>query len=246
MAGRRTSPAAAPARLLTLDTTAEAFRAETAALCGVVAGLTDADLSRPSPCPPWTTADLLCHVIIATDRVSSAIEAAARAQGELVTAAGYYRPDERFSATVNADRIDIASALAARLSTVAAIRAELTTATERTLAILAAAPAGQLVGTRHGDRMLLSEFAVTRVVELGVHGLDLAAGLGRSPWLTSEATHVLADLLLPGGASTARAICARLGCDRTGLVARLTGRAALSAADSAVLAEYGVHRLALG
>lgn len=231
---------------LTPDATADAFRAEAAALCRVVAGLTNADLERPSPCPPWTIAGLLCHVIIATDRVRPATEAAGHAHGELVTAAGYYRPDDRFSATVNADRIDIAADLAARLGTVAAIRAELTTATERTLAILVAAPAGQLVGTRHGDRMLLSEFAVTRVVELAVHGLDLAAGLDREPWLTSEAAVVLMDLLLPGGASTAQALCTRLECDRTGLVARLTGRIALSATDSAVLAECGLTRLALG
>jgi uncharacterized protein (TIGR03083 family) len=231
---------------LTPDMTADAFRAEAAALRGVLAGLTDADLDRPSPCLPWTIAGLLCHVIIATDRVRPAIEAAGRAHGELVTAAGYYRPDERFSATVNADRIDIAAALAARLGTVAAIRAELTTAAERTLAILVAAPAGQLVGTRHGDRMLLSEFAVTRVVELGVHGLDLAAGLDREPWLTSEATVVLIDLLLPGGASTAQALCAGLACDRTGLITRLTGRVTLSATDSAVLAQHGLTRLALG
>ncbi len=231
---------------MTLDATADAFRAEASALCAVVAGLTDADLGRPSPCPPWTIAGLLCHVIIATDRVRPAIEAAGRAHGDVVTAAGYYRPDERFSATVNADRIDVAAALAARLGTVAAIRAELTAATERTLAILAAGPADQLVRTRHGDPMLLSEFAVTRVVELGVHGLDLAAGLDRQPWLTSEATVVLIDLLVPGGASTAQALCARLECDRTGLVARLTGRVPLSATDSAVLAEYGLTRLALG
>src|SRR5580658_5161405 len=101
-AGYGTSPAPPPVRPMTLDTTAEAFRAEASALSGAVAGLADADLGRPSPCPPWTIAGLLCHVAIATDRVRPAIEAAGRAEGELVTAAGYYRPDERFSASVNA------------------------------------------------------------------------------------------------------------------------------------------------
>jgi len=32
--------------------------------------------------------------------------------------------------------------------------------------------------TRHGDVMLLTEFMRTRVLELAVHGLDLAAGVG--------------------------------------------------------------------
>jgi hypothetical protein len=40
------------------------------------------------------------------------------------------------------------------------------------------------VRTRHGDVMLLTEFMRTRVLELAVHGLDLATGLGRDPWLT--------------------------------------------------------------
>ncbi|EFL12981.1 predicted protein [Streptomyces sp. C] len=30
----------------------------------------------------------------------------------------------------------------------------------------------------------VSQFLVTRVVEVAVHGLDLAEGLGRDPWLT--------------------------------------------------------------
>jgi hypothetical protein len=100
------------------------------------------------------------------------------------------------------------------------------------------------VRTRHGDRMLLSDFAVTRVVELAVHGLDVAAGLGRRPWLTDDAAAVLEDLMLPGG--SAGALAARLGCDRAGLIARLTGRTPLSAADQAALAESGVAILALG
>ncbi len=90
--------------------------------------------------------------------------------------------------------------------------------------------------------MLLTEFARTRVVELGVHGLDVAAGLGREPWLTPQATEVLTELMLPAG--TAGQLSARLGVGRTGLIARLTGRAPLSAAERELL--RGVDRLPLG
>jgi uncharacterized protein (TIGR03083 family) len=223
-----------------------AVRTESAALSAVVAGLTEADLARPSPCPPWSIAGLLGHIIVATSRVGQAITAGQEpgAAGPLITAAGYYRPDHRFSAPVNADRIDVAASLAARLDTVAAISAELATACQGCLALLEAAGPGQEVRTRHGDRMLLSDFAVTRVVELAVHGLDVAAGLGRRPWLTDDAAAVLEDLMLPGGAASA--LAARLGCDRAGLIARLTGRTPLSAADQAALAESGVAILALG
>jgi hypothetical protein len=44
--------------------TIAAVRAEAAALANVAAGLAGTDLARPSPCPPWTVADLLGHVII--------------------------------------------------------------------------------------------------------------------------------------------------------------------------------------
>ncbi|HXW47606.1 MAG TPA: maleylpyruvate isomerase N-terminal domain-containing protein [Streptosporangiaceae bacterium] len=232
---------------MTSSPASEAFRAEAAALGAVAAGLAEPDLRRPSPCPPWTIADLLCHVVIASGRVDQAVQAAAGASpaAPLATAAGYYRPDARFSAAVNADRIDVATALADRLRTPEAIHAQLIAACQHNLAILEAAPRDQRARTRHGDLMLLTDFAVTRVLELGVHGLDLAVGLDRQPWLTGEAAGVLERLLLPDGTDAA-ALAARLGCDRAGLIARLTGRVPLSAADQATLASAGVHPLALG
>jgi uncharacterized protein (TIGR03083 family) len=229
---------------------AEAFEAEAAALSGVIAGLDDGELRLPSPCPPWTVADLLSHIVIAAGRIEQAIDAA-RTAGDpamaLVTAAGYYKPDARFSPAVNADRIDVAAALAARLGTAEAIGGELTAATRRSLELLETAPPDQQIRTRHGDKMLLSQFAVTRVVELAVHGLDVAGGLHRSPWLTDRAAAVLEDLLLPGlSRPEVEGLRDRLGVDRARLIAALTGRARLSPADEAMLARRGVTTLALG
>jgi uncharacterized protein (TIGR03083 family) len=229
---------------------AGAFRAESVALSGVIAGLHETDLRRPSPCPPWTVADLLCHIVIAAGRIEQAIDAASAAGDpvtDLVTAAGYYRPDARFSAAVNADRIDVAVALAARLGTAGAIGAGLTAATRRSLELLETAAADQEVRTRHGDRMLLSQFTVTRVVELAVHGLDVAAGLHRAPWLTGQAAAVLEDLLMPAlSQPDIEGLRDRLGVDRAGLIAALTGRARLSGAGTAALARRGLTVLALG
>jgi len=223
-----------------------AFRAEATALAAAVATLTEADLARPSPCPPWTNGALLCHVIIAAGRVDQAIAATRRAgDGPLVDGRGYYRPDARFSPAVNADRVDRAAEFAARLGTASAMRTELSEAIERTLAALRTAPPDLEISTRHGDRMLLTEFLVTRVVELGVHGLDLASGLGRQPWLTALAADVIADLMVPAGSSRDD-LSGALGCDQAGLIARLTGRVPLSAADRSLLARAGVTGLALG
>lgn len=233
------------------ETRAGAFRAESAALTPVVAGLTAADLERPSPCPPWTVAGLVGHIVVATGRVGRAVDAArepggaAGAAGPLIDARGYYRPDHRFSPAVNADRIDVAAALAARAGTAATLAAELSAACEQTLALLASAPPEAEVRTRHGDRMLLTDFAVTRVVELGVHGLDLALALDRPAWLTGPAAAVIEELLLPDPGEAA-GMPELLHCDRAGVIARLTGRAKLSPAEQSALADAGVTALALG
>jgi uncharacterized protein (TIGR03083 family) len=221
-----------------------AFAAEAAALSGTADGLAAAELALPTPCPPWTVAELLCHVLIAAGRVEQALGQQRDGPGELVNALGYYRPDARFSARVNADRIDAAAALAASLGGGSVISAELASTLRRSLAVLRAARPDELVRTRHGDQMLLAEFAWTRVVELAVHGLDLAAALARPPWLTTQAADVLDDRLLPAGAG--ELLRSRLGCDRAGLLARLTGRTAVSAAEAALLREHGAVRLALG
>lgn len=224
---------------------ADAFRREAERLCAVTCGLTVADLQLPSPCPPWTVAGLLCHIVIAAGRVGPALAAARTGiPASLITAAGYYRPDHRFSPAVNADRLGAATALAQRLGSPGVIGAELANTCQRSASLLETTAPATTVRTRHGDYMALSDFAVTRVAELGLHGLDLAAGLGREPWLTDQAQAVLADLLVPGGDLTA--LEDGLHCDRLGVIARLTGRAALAPPDRKVLAALGVRQLPLG
>lgn len=221
-----------------------AFATEASELARVTGNLTDADLARPSPCPPWTAGELLCHIVVAVQRIKQAVAAVDSFNGSLVTAAGYYRPDQRFSPEVNANRIKTAQALDRALGSAANISTALGTAWREGHAILLAAHPDRIVPTRHGDRMLLTDFAVTRIVEVAVHGLDLAAALDRPPWLTAQAADVLEDLLVPGGGGPG--LRAALGCDQTGLVARLTGRRPVTAAEGALLHQHAVSRLALG
>ncbi len=220
-----------------------AFAAECERLTVVAADLPDAELGRPSPCPPWSVGEVLSHVVVAVRRIGQATAGPDSGQGELVATADYYRPDQRFSAGANSDRIDTAVALAHELGGAAAIAAAFDAAWRAGHSILVGAPAEAIVRTRHGDRMLLTDFATTRVVEVAVHGLDLAVGLGRTPWLTKQAAEVVEDLLAPGSAESLRVA---LGCDQVGLIARLTGRAPLSAEQAAMVREHGITRLALG
>ena len=122
---------------------------------------------------------------------------------DLVSAAGYYRADPRFSAATNAERIQSARRGAAALAGPAARASDFDEARRQAEAAVRDAPPGRVVRTRHGDRMLLTEFLRTRVLELAVHGLDLAAALDRAPWMTARAAQVTGDLLLPAGAGPA-------------------------------------------
>ncbi len=101
-----------------------------------------------------------------------------------------------------------------------------------------------MVRTRHGDRMLLTEFLCTRVLELAVHGLDLAAGLGRQPWMTAEAARAVEDLVLPAG--TAAQLQGESGWDQATLIAKATGRLPLTAAETRLTEHHGIHWLSLG
>jgi uncharacterized protein (TIGR03083 family) len=221
-----------------------ALAGEAAALAAVLAGLTAVDLARPSPCPPWTAGELICHVVIGARRVPEALREPADPVATPITTVGYYRPDERFSAAVNADRIEAARNLARRLGGSDPIRTELAHACAQTIGLLIRAPADRTIRTRHGDLMLLTDFARTRVVELGLHGLDLAIALERPPWLTGAAATVLEALLLPAGSGPS--LRAELGCDRTTLIALLTGRADPAPAQAALIASAGAIRIALG
>ena len=80
----------------------------------------------------------------------------------------------------------------------------------------------------------LDEFVTTRVLEIGVHGLDLAAALGRPPWLTSGAASVVLSILaglLGEDPSPA------LGWSDLTFIETGTGRRPLTDAERSVLGE---------
>jgi len=177
----------------------DALVAEAAALQKALSGLPAPEWERPTRCPPWTVSDLLGHVVQAVGRTPQMLAAPAPPRSAtLVTAAGYYRPDERFSSSATAGRIMSAQEVAAGRSGAAVLAGFSATVAETARSSRVAGP-DRLVRTRHGDPMLLTEFLATRVVETAVHGLDLADALDRPAWLTTEAAAVIEDLLLGPG-----------------------------------------------
>jgi uncharacterized protein (TIGR03083 family) len=172
----------------------DAFAAEAAALTYSLGALTETSWIRPTRCPPWDVRDLFAHVYVVTARVPEMLAAPAPARAQ-VSAVEYYRPDERFGPATTTDRISTAQNHAARQPGAVALAA-FRDLWQSVLQLCQHQPADRVVRTRHGDAMLLSEFLATRVVEVAVHGLDLADALDQQSWLTPAAAAVLQELLL--------------------------------------------------
>jgi uncharacterized protein (TIGR03083 family) len=221
----------------------KAFSAEAQRLSEVVAGTDDAAFARPSTCPPWTVAELLYHVRMTIGRLPVMLTAPEPPGIGLVSAAAYYRADQRFSATTNDDRIRSAQRGAAALPDGPARARDFDEARQQARALLQAAPPERVVQTRHGDRMLLTEFLRTRVLELAVHGLDLAASLERQPWMTTQAADATQDLMVPSAAAST--LRAETGWDQVTLIAKLTGRRPVTTAETQIIQHTGIRWLAL-
>ncbi|SBT65612.1 TIGR03083 family protein [Micromonospora sediminicola] len=216
-----------------------AFRDECARLERVLHGLDEAALDRPTPCPPWLVRDLLAHVGTGAGRLAGMLAEPAPPRAE-VDAAGYFGA-AKFSPPVDRERIDGARRAARELPDVTEVAREFGRAWRATDTAVADAPVGRVVRTRHGDAMAVGEFLRTRVVEVAVHGLDLADALDRSPWTTPAAAAVVVDVLTGG-----RPVPARLGWDALTVLRKATGRLPVTDAERTALAEAGIRRLAFG
>lgn len=214
-----------------------ALTAECARLSKAASALTPQQWARPSRCEPWNGAELLAHITGTVSRLTWMLDAEPP-EAATVTAAGYYRPDTRFSAAATTDRIDeaVAAADAGGPAVADAFSATWRAALDR----CHAEPPDRLVTTRYGDAMTLEDYLVTRVVEAAVHGIDLADAAGEPRWTTPEAARCIVDLLLdqPDALAT-------LGWDPVAFIAAATGRDPMSETEQARAASLGITWLTL-
>jgi uncharacterized protein (TIGR03083 family) len=224
----------------------DAVAAESDALVRALSGCSPGEWAAPTGCPPWSVAELAAHVELACGRVVAMLDGGRPADlvgAGLVDAAGYYRADSRFDTESNADRVTVAQLRAARLGSGTGVAEALATTCSRVVDRCTAEPPDRLVLTRHGDAMLLGEFLVTRVVELVVHGLDLALATRREPWSSVEGLRVVLQLFL---GDEAPRVPARLGLDATALVLKLTGRTGFTPEERTSVDMLAPRRLSFG
>ncbi|MBF6467340.1 maleylpyruvate isomerase family mycothiol-dependent enzyme [Nocardia beijingensis] len=224
-------------RAVMSDTTADdvvlrAFSAESARLSEVLGKLTEEQFALPTPCPPWNVAELAVHITSAVSRLLAGLAAPAPPRAD-ITAADYYRP-AIFDDTANAERVRMAQRDAATYRNATAIAAAFDDTWRQTDTAISGQSADRLITIRWGDGILLREFLITRVVELVLHGLDIAIALGVPAWTAPEAAAVVGDFLQIEPAAT------HLGWDRRTALAKAGGRAALSTEESAELARLNI------
>lgn len=242
----------------------EVLIAEAERLSENLRDLDDDAWALPTACEPWNVKELLGHIAVTISWLPGMLHSPAPIPREpedpLVSAQGYYRPDPRFSSETNSRRIELGREYAARTTgNGATALAMFEHEWRRAAAMCAAEPEGRVVRTRHGDAMLLNDFLVTRVVEVAVHGLDLAAAVHREPWLGESAAELLAVLLMDDGGgvdgvgdsedsadSGAEQVRRQLGWEPATFVAKATGRQPVSEAERAELDRLGIHWLTLG
>ncbi|MFG2959682.1 maleylpyruvate isomerase N-terminal domain-containing protein [Streptomyces sp. NPDC048291] len=222
----------------------EAFRLEAGELARAMTGVSAAEWGLPTRCVPWNVSDLLAHIRVVIAWLPGMLAAPAPPPRAEVSAAEYYRPDDRFAPDTNATRIALAQDHAAAQLNGAALADDFNTVWQQVDRLCRTEPEGRVVRTRHGDPMLLSEFLLTRVVEVAVHGLDLADALGREPWLTSQAADLVQSLLL-GGPEGAAGLD-ELGWGRLRFLRKATGREPITSEEALDVGRLGIRWLTLG
>jgi uncharacterized protein (TIGR03083 family) len=173
-----------PAKRVSIVAAREAFAAQSAVLVDWAAQLDAAALASPSSLPAWTVAQLLAHISRSGRRLAEVL--ALPSAGPPLSIADYV------SGYAGAAR-EIAGRVAdPPHDPPADPRSELRDATERALTVLARSGPDPVVQAPRGP-IRFSDFAVTRVLELVVHGLDL--GVEPHPAALALVTRTLAEML---------------------------------------------------
>ena len=164
---------------------------ECARLAQTLSGLDEPAYGRPTRCPPWTVKELAGHLWRGMDRLPSYLaEPPAEAAGD--DAVSYFRYD----AVAEGPEIAARSLeVAARFDSGADFARSFDEHWRTCVEAARAADPARLLRTRVSAGIRLDEFCATRVVEVAVHGLDIARALDLEPWITPAGREVTTAIL---------------------------------------------------
>ena len=205
----------------------DALASESAQAESALRALAADAFARPTRCPAWDVRGLTGHMLRDVDRIIEYIGEPAPDKGDTGAAEYYTRYDPVVdSAQVAANSIERAAQFATTDDLIDGFAS-----TWRSAVDLARAEGpDRLVQVRWGPRLRLDDYLETRVLEMAVHGLDLADALDMKPWLTAEGGAIVRELLtwLLGAAPPT-------SWDDVELADKGTGRSQLTAKDRADL-----------
>lgn len=194
----------------------------------VARALPDEAFAAPTRCPPWDVRVLIGHMVRDLDRVLTHLDDAApeAAISDAVTYFRSYDPKAE-GPQITAGSVEVAD----RYGTPAELVDGFDSTLRRCLEAAGREDPARVMGTRLTS-IRLDEFVKTRILEMGVHGMDLAAALGRRLWLTPAAASVVLSILVDlWGDDPAPA----LGWSDLTFIETATGRRPLTEAERGVL-----------
>jgi uncharacterized protein (TIGR03083 family) len=169
-----------------------ALRQECECISQAVLDLPEEQFQRPTRCTAWDVNGLLAHLFRETQRITTALAQppAPRVDADAVS---YWR---RYDPVTNARRtIERARQVVAAYGGGADLAAAFNHAWR--MALDAATTVDPARPTRSWEPLLVfEEFLKTRLVELTVHGLDLAHALGHPPWASQQGLRTTREVLV--------------------------------------------------
>jgi uncharacterized protein (TIGR03083 family) len=226
----RTEPAPGP-----IDALAHECRAVSA----TVLALSDEDFASPTRCTAWDVKELLAHMHRDVDRINVALANSPPDRADTTAVTYWHSYDPKVDGAAIADR---AKEWAASFKSGQELAKAWDAMWRRAIQTLSFTDSGRLVET-WGPKLTLEEFVKTRVLEMTVHGLDLAEALSRPPATTDAGIAVTRAILVgllgvepPGD----------LGWDDVVFIEAGTGRRPLTHRERAILGALAVRFPLLG
>lgn len=178
----------------------EALRAQSEDLLALLDELSEDDWERPTRCPGWTVKELVAHCEGMLERLVG--ENADPVEGEPeIDRSGYYSYDphgpregedsDRTFSEVVRDRVidEVGGRSPAEL--LAALRAS----SAKALDAVAAVPPDRVIKRSGHPRMRFDEFVASRVLEFGVHTMDIGHATLRGERIHPDAVQIVKEIL---------------------------------------------------